>query len=212
MPKYKVHETICINGTTRRSQAIRKIHDIERRYDELEKSFTGKHEAAANKEAEIPEQQHTTTTKTQREELAGEAEQQHTAMRQRAGKKRSTAKNQELSALIENRKIWTEKNASERDINKKIKKEIRDNKRKKRHEKVQNILEELKGKSIANIMTRKKKILITHWRNEAGDIIADTFVTLCKDLYSSRNDERKDEEDHGGRLENICDHADDGKY
>ena len=36
--------------------------EIERRYDELEKKFIGKHEAAAHKESELLERQHTLTT------------------------------------------------------------------------------------------------------------------------------------------------------
>ena len=66
-----MQEVICIIGNTRRS---RKIHEVERRYDEPEKRFTGKHEAAINGKAEIRERQHTTTTKKKREELDGEAE------------------------------------------------------------------------------------------------------------------------------------------
>ena len=63
--------------------------------------------------------------------------------------------------------------AQVRDFSKKIKKGIRDNKRSKRHEKALNIVEELQGiKSIANIKTTMKKMLITLLRNEAGDIEA----------------------------------------
>ena len=39
-----------------------KIQDNERRYDELQERFTGKHEATVHKEAEILERQQTTTT------------------------------------------------------------------------------------------------------------------------------------------------------
>ena len=46
-----------------------------------------------------------------------------------------------------------------RDNSKKMEQGIRDNKRSKRHEKVQSILEEFKGiGSIASIKTRKRKI------------------------------------------------------
>ena len=99
--------------------------------------------------------------------------------------------------------------AQVKDISQKIKKGIRDNQR------VQNIFEELKGIiSIANIKTRKEN-LITHMRNEVGDIeasrkgIANTFAKFHEDLYSRRNGERKDEKDNDGRRENNCDHADD---
>ena len=64
------------------------------------------------------------------------------------------------------------------DTSKNIEKGIRD-KSSKRHEKVQNFLEELKRmKSIANIKTRKKNILITRMRNEAGDIEASRKILV----------------------------------
>ena len=103
-----------------------------------------------------------------------------------------------------------------REISQKIKKGIRGNKRSQRHEKVQNILEEFKGiKSIADNKTRKKNILLTQMRNEAGDIeatrkgVANTFAKFYEDLYSSRNDARKDEEDNEETLEDSCDRGDD---
>ena len=77
-------------------------------------------------------------------------------------------------------------------------------------EKVQKILEELKGiKSMASIETRKRNI-VTHMRNEVGDIeawrrgIADTFATFYEDLYSSGNNERKDEKDTTADLRIIA--------
>ena len=125
-----------------------------------------------------------------REESAGEAEQQHTAV---------TAAHRKDKAQVG-------------DISKKIKQGIGDNTRSKRHEKVQNILYE--GiRSIASIKTRKRKIRITHMRNEAGNIEAtrkaNVFAKFYKDLYSSKNDERKDEKDSEARLENTRDHAHD---
>ena len=63
--------------------------------------------------------------------------------------------------------------AQVRDICKKIKQGIGDNKRSERHEKVLDILAEFKGiRSIATIKTRKKKIPITHMRNKSGNIEA----------------------------------------
>ena len=56
---------------------------------------------------------------------------------------------------------------------------------------IQQILEEFKGiKKIANIKSRKRKILISHVRNENGEIeasrqsIANTFAKFYSDLYS----------------------------
>ena len=52
-------------------------------------------------------------------------------------------------------------------------------------------------------------------RSQVGDIeaskkcIDSTCAKFYKDLYSRRNDERKDEKDNDGRLKNNCDHADD---
>ena len=68
----------------------------------------------------------------------------------------------------------------------------------KRHEKVQNILEEFKGThSIANEHT--------HMRNEVGYIETSRKV---QKIRRCRSNERKDEKDSGGRLDNNCDHAD----
>ena len=98
--------------------------------------------------AEIPDQQHT-TTKKQREDLAGEAEQQRTK------KKTIDGKDEELLALIPKGETYGQKSKgpSETHQQEAQKKGIRDNKRSKRHEK-----EEVAGiTSIANIKTRKKK-------------------------------------------------------
>ena len=38
------------------------LQEVERRYDELEKRLTGKHEAAAHEESEILDRKHTMTT------------------------------------------------------------------------------------------------------------------------------------------------------
>ena len=86
-----------------------------------------------------------------------------------------------------------------KDISKKIKQGIRDNKRSKRHSKVQNILEQFNGeRSIASIKTRTKKILTTHMRNKPSNIeatrkgIANVFAKFYNDPYSRKNDERKE--------------------
>ena len=39
--------------------------------------------------------------------------------------------------------------------------------------------------------------------------IADVVAKFCKDLYSSKNDERKDKQSSEAGLENTCDHPDD---
>ena len=66
-----------------------------------------------------------------------------------------------------------EDKAQVRDISKMIKQGIRDNKRSERHEKIRAILEEYKGStSVAGVKTRKKKVLVTHMRNESGNIDA----------------------------------------
>ena len=64
-------------ATSEDHESTDRIHEIERRCDELEKRFICKHEAAAIVKAEITKR--TTTTEMQREEFGfGEAEQQHT--------------------------------------------------------------------------------------------------------------------------------------
>ena len=147
--------------TSEDHEPTERIHEIEPRCDELEKRFTGKHEAA-NEKAETTERQHRTTTtatqkgemigeaeqqlhmtttKTRREELAGETEQQHTAMTAAQREETIDSKDQELLALIEKRKNMDRKEKAQvKDICKKIKNGIRENKRTSIQEKVQNIL------------------------------------------------------------------------
>ena len=148
-------------------QSQRKIHEIERRYEELEKRVTGKHEAAATEEVEIPERQHTTTTAAQRAELTGEAEQQHATKTAAHWEATIDTKDRELFALTEKRKNMDRKEKSQvKDISKKIKKRIKDKKRSTRHEKVQNILGKFKGITlIANIKTKQKNIWSRKWEN-----------------------------------------------
>ena len=86
-----------------------------------------------------------------------------------------------------------------RDVSKKIKQGIRDNKG---------------TRSIASTKTRKKKVLITHMRNKLGNIAAprkgtgNVSAEFYKELYSM-NDGRKDKQESEARPENTCDHADD---
>ena len=111
---------------------------------------------------EAKEQQKHVTT--QREELAGEAKQLHTAMTAAHRGETIDSENQELLALIKKRKnLDRNEKAQVKDISKKIKKGIRENKRSRRHEKVQNILEEFKEmNSIENFKTRKTKSYHAH--------------------------------------------------
>ena len=75
-------------------------------------------------------------------------------------------------------------------MSKKNKKCIRDKKRTKRKEKIQKILEELKGtKNIPNIKSMKKRILIPKIKNMKGETItprkgiADVFEECYAKLY-----------------------------
>ena len=171
-------------------QSQRRIHEIERRYDELEKRVTGKHESSSTEEAEIPERQHTTTTatqteemigetdqqqhvtttKAQRAELAGEAEQQHsTKTSVHTEKQRLTPKTESSLPSSRKERIWTERRRPKwKTSARRSKKRIRNNRRSKRHEKVQNILGKFKGITlIVNIKTWKKTILSRTWRKRS---------------------------------------------
>ena len=156
-------------------------------------------ESTAKEKEEIPErQQHTATAAAHRESTVD-------------------SKDQELWAPIEKSKNMDRRRRPKwKTSAKRSRKGIRDNKRSKIHEKVQKNHEEFTGiKSIANIKTRETNIHITHMRNEAGDIeasrkrIANTFAKFYEDLSWSRSGKRKDDKDNAGRLEDICDHADD---
>ena len=110
--------------------------------------------------------------------------------RQRTEKKRSTAKTKSSWPPPKKEKHGEKrKGPSERRQQEDQQKGNRDNKRSKRHEMVQNMLEDCKGiKSIANIKTRQNKILFTNRRNEDGDIEATTKCvakTLAK-LYADK--------------------------
>ena len=82
-------------------------------------------------------------------------------------------KDNEILALIQERKT-TAKHEKERirEISKKIKNCIRDNKRRTRQEKIQKILENLKGtKNISSIKSVKKRVLIPKVKNKGGETI-----------------------------------------
>ena len=91
-----------------------------------------------------------------------------------------------------------------KDISKIIQKRMRDIKRRKRHGNVE-ILEQFKRvKTIASIKTRKKKVLISLMRNDAGEIeasregIANTFAKLLRGSVLSKEHESEGA-DVGGR-------------
>ena len=153
-----------------------KLQEIERRYVELGKRFTGKHEATAHDESEILERQHTMKTAAATHEESEILERQHTTTTSaaandeaeilgqqhatrataaakhvavRLGQKHAAtagaianegaemleqhtavtvarkeetidSKDQELSALIERRTLWTKDKAQVKEISKKI--------------------------------------------------------------------------------------------
>ena len=90
--------------TTEDHEPTESVNEIERRYDEFEKRCTGNDEAAAIEKAQETERQHMTTTKTQREELVGEAEQQLTTMTAADREKMFDSKEKYFLAVIEKRK------------------------------------------------------------------------------------------------------------
>ena len=90
-------------------ESSERIHEIERKYDEFQKGFIGKHEVTAKEKVEETERQHTTTTATKREELVGEAEQQHTTTT--AAHREELVDSKEEKFLVSSRKerIWIER-------------------------------------------------------------------------------------------------------
>ena len=100
-------------------------------------------------------------------------------------------KDEKILALIQERKS-TAKNEKEKikEISKEIKRCIRDNKRSKRREKCEKILEEVKGtRNISSVTSVKKRILITKVKNKEGEAvktrqgIANVFEKFNEDLY-----------------------------
>ena len=100
--------------------------------------------AVATYVAEIVEQRHAATTAAIANEET-EIFQQHPAVKVARKEETIDSKDQELLAVIERRKkMDRQEKAQLRDISKKIKQGIRDNRRSERHQKVQNILEDTK--------------------------------------------------------------------
>ena len=105
-------------------------------------------------------------------------------------------KDKEIRALVQERKtIAKHEKERIREVNKKIKKCITDNKRKTRQEKIQKILSKLKGtRNILSTKSVKKRILIPKITNEEGETIktrqgiADVFAKIYGDLYEGEED------------------------
>ena len=105
-------------------------------------------------------------------------------------------KDERIRALIQERKTTAKHSKDQiREISKEIKKCIRDNKRLKRQEKIQKILEKVKGtKNISSIKSVKKRILIPRVKNKEGEVvksrqgIADVFAKFYEDLYVGEGD------------------------
>ena len=105
-------------------------------------------------------------------------------------------KDKEIRALVQERKtIAKHEKERIREISKKIKKCIRDNKRMKRQEKFEKILEEVKGtRNIRIIISVKKRVLITKIKNKEGETIktgqgiANVFAKFYEDLYEGEED------------------------
>ena len=108
-------------------------------------------------------------------------------------------KDKEIMALIQERKT-TAKHEKERirEISQKIKKCIRDNKRRTRQGKIQKILEELNGtRNISSIKSVKKRILIPKVKNKEGETIktrqgiANVFAKFHEDMYESEKGDKE---------------------
>ena len=185
-------------------------HELARRYAELENRFTKqtmrqRHRTQENKKDETTEASQLSTSvaaaKTEGGKRSRAAAQDYDSMtRRRTGKQK---KEEELKALNENIYNMDKKvKAQAKDISKKIKQGIRDNKRTKRRETVQRILEQFKGIETNENSKTGERFLITRMRNEVRDIkasrkgIANTFAKFYEVLYSSRNDERKRRQGH----------------
>ena len=100
-------------------------------------------------------------------------------------------KDERIRALIHERKTCGKHNKDRiREISKEIKKYIRENKRLRRQEKIQKILEKVKGtKNINSIKSAKKRILIPKVKNKEGEAvktrqgIANVFAKFYEELY-----------------------------
>ena len=85
----------------------------------------------------------------------------------------TTEKEGKIRALIHERRTMAKHEKERiREISKEIKKHIRENKRTKRHERIQKILEKVKGtRNIPSIKSVKRRILIPKVKDKEGEII-----------------------------------------
>ena len=116
-------------------------------------------------------------------------------------------KDERIRALIQKRKNTAKHEEDQiREISKEIKKNIRDNKRMKGQEKIQNILEKVKGtKNIPIITSVKRRILIPNIRNKDGEAEktrqgnANVFAKFYEELH--KGEDEQDDEDKSSRID-----------
>ena len=107
----------------------------------------------------------------------------------------ATETDKEILALIQERKaIAKHEKERIREVSKKIKNCIRENKRRTRQEKIQKILKKVKGtKNISSIKSVKKRILIPKVKSKEGETIktrqgiSNVFAKFYEDLYEGED-------------------------
>ena len=117
-------------------------------------------------------------------------------------------KDEKFRALVQEKKTIAKHEKDRiREISKKIKKCIRDNKRMKRQEQIQKILEKVKGtRNIPSVKSVKKRILIAKVRSKEGETIqtrqgiANVFAKFYEDLYEG--EENNNENGTDSRTDN----------
>ena len=117
-------------------------------------------------------------------------------------------KDERIRALIHKRKTCGKHNKDRiREISKEIKKYIRENKRLRRQEKIQKILEKVKGtKNINSIKSEKKRILIPKVKNKDGEAvktrqgIANVFAKFYEELYVGEDENDNEDTTTNGKL------------
>ena len=121
-----------------------------------------------------------------------------------------------LSSHRDKKHMDRKEKAQVKDISKKIKqRESETTKEQKDVSRYRTFLRSSKDSNRSQMSRPERKILITHMRNEVGDIeasrkgIANTFCNMSRRSYSTGNNERTCEEDSDGRLEKNCCQSDD---
>ena len=127
---------------------------------------------AENKKVKEPEAANAAASEAAAAVESAEAKQK-TEAAAATGTSEAKDKDEEILALIQERRtIKKDERERIREVSKKIKKCIREKKRTARQEKIQKILEELKGtKNISNVKSAKKRILIPKVKNMKGETI-----------------------------------------